>query len=308
MQKLTTQQALALLPLVLDGEVGSDDIKAFHSYLETDDEMNALYQSELRLKDVLRTMYKREKAPKALRDKINRLIEKEADALQQMTIEQDLPSIHQISGDRKSDEPQSNTKNGEVKVFRWLRPAAAIAAIFILTLLVVQLFQNASSPIDFYSVEEYASTHFLNHGGQILPPSFESAGLSDAAEYLQTHYDMPLRMPLIEGASFAGVAYAEFVPEYETPVISYHQKEIDEVIYVFAFKIDDLEASGILQRNPDAVETCVTYDDFHVIDMKGKHVVSWKWGDYWYAAVSNHNGNDLAALVKPMNNEWRNQW
>lgn len=308
MHRLTTQQALTLLPLVIDGEAGSDDTEAFLNYLETDAEMNALYQSELRLKELLRSKYKRERTPKALRDNILNLIDKEAEALRQISIEQDQPSIHPISSTRKSDVSNNNSNGGNAKIFRWLRPAAAVAAIFILTLLIVQLLQRASAPIDFYSVEEYVSTHFLNHGGQILPPSFESVSLSDAADHLQANYNMPLRMPLIEGATFAGVTYAEFVPEYDTPVISFHQEDIDEVIYVFAFKIDDMEASGMLQRNPDAVKTCVTYDDFHVIDMKGKHVVSWKWGDYWYAAVSNHNGNDLAALVKPMNSEWRNQW
>lgn len=308
MQKLTKYKALKLLPLLIDGEAENDDINALLSYLNTDDEMKTLYLNELRFKELLKSNYQREKTPKDLRAKITRLIEKESKAIEQITIEQDIPSIHPISDTRKNDVSQNKIKSKNASIFRWLRPVAAIAAIFFLTLLVVQLLQRASSPLDFYSVEEYASTHFLNHGGQILAPSFESVSLSDAADHLQAHYNMPLRMPLIEGASFAGVAYAEFVPEYDTPVISYHQEDINEVIYVFAFKIEDMEASGMLQRNPDAVEACVTYDDFHVIDMKGKHVVSWKWGDYWYAAVSNHNGNDLAALVKPMNNEWRTQW
>jgi hypothetical protein len=270
--------------------------------------MKVFYLNELRIKESIRSKYQRERAPKELRDRIKNLIQQESEILEQISIEQDQPTIHPISGARQQNESKGTASSAKAVIYNWLRPVAAVAAIFIITLLIVQLLQRASSTTAFYSVEEYVSTHFLNQGGQLLSPSFESASLADAADHLHTNFNMPLRMPLVEGAVFAGVTYAEFVPDYSTPVISYHQEEIDEVIYVFAFKIDDMEASGILIRNPEAIETCITYDDYHIIDMKGKHVVSWKWGDYWYAAVSNHNGNDLAALVKPMNNEWRNQW
>jgi len=66
---------------------------------------------------------------------------------------------------------------------------------------------------------------------------------------------------------------------------------------------NELYETTDIRREEKAAESCTTQTDYFVNDINGTHVVSWKWDDNWYSAVSNHNGHDLAALVTPLNQD-----
>ena len=158
--------------------------------------------------------------------------------------------------------------------------------------------QSEQQPV--YNIEEYAYEHFQKHNGQYVPPTISTASLGSAEIELAQKYDMAMTIPALKNAEFKGVVYSEFVPNYKAPMLEYHLPKQDQYIYIFAFKLDKLEAFGQLDRHREAIKTCNKPQDFHVQNVNGKHVVSWKWNDIWYAAISNHDGNTLASLVEPL--------
>jgi hypothetical protein len=164
-----------------------------------------------------------------------------------------------------------------------------------------ELLQQLSPALDPNEIiEDFVYAQFNESDGQIAMAGFQPGSISEAQVMLFEEFNHDLLMPAIKGAELTQVMYTDFAPGYKTPVLEYFQEDSNEYIYVFAFKIDSLENNQKLIRDPDAVEKCKSSDDYHIKDVNGNHVVSWKWKDNWYVAVSNHNGNDLAAIIEPM--------
>lgn len=300
MKKLNRQDALQLLPAVVDNEAGRDEILAFFAYIEKDEYVREQYESALRIKKLIKQNYKKESAPQSLKHKVEDLISgMEWESMSDSRIDSLTEPVKETSaGDKQQPLPRAPLFNFRLAA----RYVAAAAVILFLTLVTIELLDHTSYTIqtDTFSIEQTTFEHFSSESPfQVAAHSISPQTLDDVLTFLSDEISYPLRMPLLDGAEINEVRYAEFANGFSTPVIEFYQEEIEEYVYVVAFNIDEIEENGIFKRDPEAVAHCQTYDDYHILEVEGKHVVSWKWGDYWYTAISNHNGDDLISLVTP---------
>ena len=302
MKNLNKVQALQLLPAVVDQEATDDELLAFYAFIKENDDIRKQYESAIRIKKILKSQYKKEQAPESLKEKVIGLISE---------MEWENNSGHNVVHTREREVIQGKTPDSSKEQFKReplfnfrlaARYVVAAAVILVLTFVTIELLDQTSYTVqpDFLSIEQTTFDHFSSTS------PFQTAGMSivpqtldDAIDFLSDEMSHPLRMPVLNGAEIREVRYAEFTEGFSTPVIEFHQKEIDESIFIVAFNIDEIEGQKEIVRDPEAVKHCQTYDDYHILDVEGKHIVSWKWGDYWYTAISNHNGNDLISLVTP---------
>ncbi|CAN5116568.1 hypothetical protein BH23BAC3_BH23BAC3_09700 [soil metagenome] len=304
MKKLTRQKALHLLPLIVDNEASEDEKTAFYRYIQTDEDVRKKYESLIFVKQLLKTKYSPEKAPDHLKNKISEIIE-------DMKWEQIEHSKVDNTSSSVSVKTASETERGRsvkkpsphFSVKKTGRYLAVAAVLLIFSILTIELLDKTSSN-NFYAsgIEEMALSHF-NSGEHISASvaSFRPASFSHASQLLNDELSHQPRLPEINGASLRRVIYTTFTEGFKTPVLEFYQDEINETVHIFAFRLDDLKKEYKMKRDPEAVKSCNTYDDYHIKEIEGKHVVSWKWGEYWYTAVSNHNGEDLIALMQPLN-------
>lgn len=301
--KLTRKQALDLIPCILDGEATEKECRAFFEYIEDDKVVKKQFDSLKIVKELIRNKCKREKAPDRLKSKVNELIaDMEWEEFSCSKVDNSPNSLKnepQNSGDYKT----ASTKNNIYRLIKPLRYVAAAAVILFFTLITIELLDRTSAPPlpVTQNLEEVVFAHFDSSDSSFgVLASVTPDDINHASEYLEAEFSYFPRMPLFDGAEITEVIYSSFIDGYNTPVLKFHQEDLNENIYVFAFKVDELEKEYSLKRDPEAVKHCQSYDDYHIREVNGKHVVSWKWGDYWYAAVSNHSGNDVISRVKPM--------
>ncbi|MDZ7773872.1 MAG: hypothetical protein U5K31_14195 [Balneolaceae bacterium] len=290
-RSISKGEALELITPVIDGEVSEETRDAFLRFIENNQEVRRQYQSQKKIKELIVTRCPFCQAPESLRERVREL------AAGSSPSETSGPDIDDERLDHPSHIETSNDKQ-DAKYFRW--PLAAAASLLLVVALWGMLSWYGASEQQSYNVEQYVYQHFTNHGGGHVPPTISAASLSGAELSLSDSYNLSMDVPPIEGTEFAGVVYSEFVPGYETPMLEYYQPSVDQYIYVFAFSIDSLDRFRSLTRTQAAVENCKTQKDYHVLEIEGKHVVTWKWEDTWYAAISNHDGNTLASLVGPL--------
>lgn len=294
MNELTKAEARNLITPVVDDEVSEKDRKAFMAYIEKHDDVRREYETAKKIKSLICTRCPCAKAPASLREYVLSLVKKN-----NVSGERDIP-IYDIPCDGSVSQ-HKGMESSQKKSSGFNRPYLFSFAATLLVLATVWGFfsfpgSSADNPI--YNVEEYAYEHFIKYGGQFVPPTVSTASLGSAEVHLAQNYDMPMTVPSLESAELKGIVYKEFVPNYEAPMLEYYLPSEDHYIYIFAFKLDKMEEFGQLVRHSEAVKKCNKPKDFYVRNINGKHVVSWKWGDIWYTAVSNHNGNALASLVK----------
>ncbi len=303
MQDLSKNKALELLPLVVDGEADPDNRRAFLEYIDSDRDVKQKYESQLRIKKLIQKRCKKARAPDRLKANIQKFIEEqETETLYSGTSEEIKKEMS--SGSSFKSEPERfpseihSYSNRKKTIYRI---AAAAVALIVLTLFTMELLRQLSPGLDPNEIiEDFAYTQFSESEGRLAMAGFQPGSIMEAQDLLFEEFNYDLLMPAIKGAELTQVMYSDFTPDYETPVLEYYQAEANEYIYIFAFNIDSLENTQKLARDPDAVEKCRSFDDYHIKDINGHHVVSWKWEDNWYVAVSNHNGNDLAAIIEPL--------
>jgi hypothetical protein len=297
MKRLTKKQALDILPAVVDGEVSEDLRMAFLAYMEKDPEVRKEYKDALLIKKLLSEKLGKVQAPESLKMRVQNLIE-ELDQESSLTdMETDSDTI------RESGEPLSDWSWSKSFVRPTFRYIAAAAVILFITLTTLRFLDRMDSAGEFSiaTVENFTAVHFENTSGHAPNFHFASSSEADAEKYLRDHHGVSITIPKISGAEFAGVFMSDFYDGMMAPLLEYHQPEINESIFLFAFNVNDIDRMKSIGRNQEAVEKCVKSTDFHIAEVDSRHVLSWKWEDNWYTAVSNHNGYDLAALIEPLN-------
>jgi hypothetical protein len=306
--RLTKKEAFELISAVVDKEVDEKTEAAFYNYIETDPQIRSEYKSVKRIKQLVSDRCPTENAPDHLKEQIQDYLKQEVKHNTQVS-PKDKNQISEI--DMPADMPGSkadDTKSDSKKTdgsFRWIYAAAAS---FLVVAILWGIFYRSAPTTDqmaanSYQVEEYVYKHFENNDGKLIPPNIRTASLSDAELSISTNYNMSMEVPALKNSEFMGVAYSEFVPDFKTPLLEYYLPEEDQYIYIFAFPVDNLNQFGKLNRDEEAVKSCIKPTDFYVENVNGKHVVSWHWDNVWYAAISNHNGEVLASLVENLQYE-----
>jgi len=292
MSNMNRNQALLLIPAIIDGEASESERAAFFDFIENHPDIEEEYESALYVKQQLKKNLKRHSCPDHLKENVLR------------SIQELKRSDHQID-----QEPGSGTVKTSGTIF-WnyagpaLRYASAAAVILFITLLTLELLNRTDHGSQYQNtvmIEQAAAGHFLTADGQLPALDFSTSSISEAKQYLREHYGMTAEIPEIEGATFMGMAVGPFTSNFTTPVLAYTQEEISENIYLFVFDMNQVDSLQNIIRHTEAAEHCKSPKDYFVAEVNNHHVVSWLWDNYWYSAVSNHNGDDLASLVKPLN-------
>lgn len=291
-KRLTKREALDLITPVVDGEVDASTQKAFFKYLKKDLHVRRRFESEQRIKYLLSKKLNKEKAPESLKNRISELVRQQREQQQK-----NQQSLQDLPVSNISDSPSPHQRKDSSLFEKWMYAAAA-------TLMILAAFWGLIYPDSLnsteYQIEEYVYQHFIENNGELIEPNISTASIASAEIELSNNYDLELTIPPLKHAEFQGVVYDEFVPNYKAPLLEYHLPDQDQNIYIFAFDLEKLDKFKQLMRDNEAVKTCDKPEDFHIREIKGKHVVSWKWNNIWYAAISNHDGEELAALVEPL--------
>ncbi|MFU8811503.1 MAG: anti-sigma factor family protein [Balneolaceae bacterium] len=299
MLKLDRKKALKLIPFIVDNEASAEEKEAFFAYIQTDQVVQAEYESMMHLKQVIKHKLPRHPAPPQLRSKVHSMLR---------DLEWEEQAHKEIDSNRwMTDTPPGETANpSKTRFFSLAKPmryVAAAAVILFFSILTIQFLERVmqSRTLDHYNLEQMALSHFNNRTAlpEVATSSIIPASMQHAYEVLHHELSYPIHVPNVDGALMSAIYMADFVNGHHIPVFEFHQESINEHVYIFAFHVDALESSKQLHRDKEAVDVCRTDKDFHVKNIDGMHVLSWKWDGYWYAAVSNHNGYDLAALIEP---------
>lgn len=293
--ELTKEEAFELIGPVVDDEATDDERRAFMDYIAKNSEVRREFESIKKIKSLVGSRCPRAKAPDSLQAYVKKV------GRQETSLDNVNAPIYDLAGggpaNQKSD---GNDQEQSSTLRRWM---FSVAAVFLVAAAFWGFFSFYGSSTDskvVYNIEEYAYEHFKKHDGQFVQPTISTASLGAAEIQMAQNYGMKMTIPALENAEFKGVVYGEFVPNFEAPMLEYFLPGQDQYIYIFAFSLDKLKDFGQLDRYEEAVKACNKPEDFHIRNVNGKHVVSWKWDNVWYAAISNHNGNTLASLVKPL--------
>lgn len=293
-RKLTKTEALELLTPVVDDEVNTEEREAFLEYIADDEELKSEFESMKRIKAIMSNRCPSAKAPQSLKNFLS-------DFCSPDTSLSETTQVYNINSKTSaSEQEQTNPNVSGARDSKWWYYAAAAIFIFAISLWGFLNYNSSTVENPTYNIEEYAYQHFMKHDGQLVPPTISTASLGSAEIELAQNYDMSMTIPELDKAEFKGVVYEEFVPDFKAPMLEYYVPGENQFIYIFAFNINKIEQFGQLVRNQEAVKSCTKSRDFHIRNINGKHVVSWKWNNIWYAAISNHDGNTLASLVKPL--------
>ncbi len=288
------REVLEILTAYIDGEASPEEIRFVES-LTNDDKIREALDSQRSIKAIVQSQCLRIAAPEHLHSKCLHAI---------ASVGTEDNSRSETQSDIVSSKTPEEVPITPLNRFNWKLFAVTAAAAFVVAFGVRYFGTNQvpvtpDTPIAIYAVEDHVHRHFTTAN---LISEFESNAhsTSEAEAYLSAHFGMNITVPELEGARFKGVEMSEFVPGYPAPLLKYAATSDDDLIFIFAFSVDEMEGKIHLLRDDEAVKTCRNHDDVHIKDIAGKHVVSWMWGDTWYAGVSDHHGEVLASML-PIN-------
>ncbi len=278
MPKLSRKEAIALITPVIDGEATSKDRRAFFEYLEQDEKVKQLYEQELETKLFLKKNLSNVKAPPELYQFVEK-VEKHANYA-------DYPKKECLK-----DLPKSgNSKKTRYFIY------SAVAALFLVGFLFLFNYLNITQqPGEAATViEEQATHHYETLLSSDSEPGVEQSSIESAQNIVREEMELDITVPDLQDASFNGMDQSEFIDGFITPVFVYECPN-EHPIYVFAFDMDKLAES--LKPDKKASESCKTESDYHITEVNGYQLVSWRWGETWYTAISEHQGEHFAEML-----------
>jgi negative regulator of sigma E activity len=278
---------MELITALADGEANESDKQAFAEAVQKNPALQQALERERRLKNLIAERCAKVPVPVHLNERIRSAIKAEA-AGNPIADRSDNRAVGSIAG--RSGKNAKTGRSGKSYLYTLMGIAATV-----LLAVSIYLFRS-DTPNRMQIVEDLVYEHYTNHGGSLLPVSFASENTGHAQEILHHNYDIELIIPELEGAAFAGVVYAEFAKDFHTPLLEY-TVDYGDNIYIFAFCLDQLSKHDILDRDDIAASRIKDINDVYIKEIGGKHVVSWKWHDVWYAAISDHDGQTLASML-----------
>lgn len=296
-KELTKDEAFKLITAVVDDEASAEDRQAFMDFIAHNDEVRQEFEAIKKIKSLLSSRCPYAKAPKSLRQFVKATCQEDTSQKDEEVPIYDKPCV---GPGRQKPDSKDDEKKSHGTTQRWIFSVAASLLVIAAAWSFFNFYSSADKTKEIYNIDEYAYEHFQKNKGKLVSPTITTANLGSAEMRLARDYDMPMTVPALKNAEFKGIAYVDFVPNFKAPMLEYYLPSEDQYIYIFAFKLDKLKEFGQLVRHEEAIQKCDKPKDFYVREVNGKHVVSWKWDDVWYAAISNHNGNRLASLVEPL--------
>lgn len=308
---LTKQEALELITPVADDEVDEELRTAFFDFIERNEDVRNKYESVIRLKEVVSKRCPCAKAPDRLHQRVREFLaaceheemaEQEADPTHEEPVLDKPPSLSEAA--ESPIPPTSNSRSflhsrsDSASIWRYAAAAALLIAVVLSGYYFYMVDTNGS-----YNVEEHTYAHFIRNSGRPLQPTIATASMGVAEARLAEVFDWPITIPSLKNSEFMGVVLSDFIPDFQVPMLEYYLPSENQYIYIFAFNVKALERFENLARSREAVKSCVKAKDFYISTVNDKHVVSWKWDDTWYTAVSNHDGKTLASLVDSLQYE-----
>ncbi len=279
MSELTKNEAINLITPVADGEATGAERDAFFAYLKKDHHVRSLYEQELKTKMFLKKNLRRIEAPPELYY-FARNVGTYANYA-------DYPNEESIK-----DLPRTNGSFRRNNYW-YFSIAAVLLAGFLF------LFGDHIKPTEVSEASIVIEQQVYEHFKQ-LDKGFEADFIFDhttpdlAQNKLIEQLQFDIQIPDLARASFNGYSNSEFANGFYTPVLNY-TCEKNHPIYIFAFDMEEL--TDEIKPDKSASEACSTKNDYHITKIDGYHVVSWKWGQTWYAAISEHQGESFAEML-----------
>lgn len=291
-------QALKLLTPVVDGEASEAERQAFMEFIAQNEDVRNRYHTMKKLKSMVTERCPRAKAPDSLRNRVSNFLREVEEEDPTPKVE---PPIYDIpcNGPGSNAAPRLSRPNNNTSGFKsrnWLFSSAAT----MLVMLILGGYFNVNTPsqeVPGMNMEEKIYEHFIENKGQYIEPTISTASLGSAESRLFSDYNISMKVPEVQNSTFKGVVVDEFIPSYQAPLLEYHLESEDQYIYIFAFELNKLRQSEDLRSITNRVDTDTMGNDFQVRQINDKAVVSWKWENVWYTAISNQAGDKLASWV-----------
>ncbi|MCH8558822.1 MAG: hypothetical protein LAT84_13425 [Balneolia bacterium] len=281
---MDTKQLYELISAYVDGELNEVDSASLLKHAKQDERLSKAIESEKKFKKLLKSRLHRVSAPAELKSRINTLLASE---------KQKMSAVSKVSESADQSTYPVDRPSGNRNRFLFSFAALFLIGLF---LMLAQQFTTSGPVSDVLTVEDLTYVHYANHSGQLLPTELAAANTTDAQIKLKELYGCNITVPELQGARFAGVIYADFYEGFHTPMLKYEVADGDN-IYMFAFESHLLEENPSLIAYDKAENAIVKHDDVYIKTVNSHDVVSWKWGEVWYTAVSAHRGDVLAAML-----------
>ena len=277
MAKLTRNEAISLITPVVDGEASEEEIEQLFAYMEQDLYVRELYDQEQEIKRFIKQNIRLHTCPPHLESFVNKV------------------GIYHNYSDYPSKELIADLPCRQRPLYQFSTFIIASTAALLLGAFTLLFLTNSDrvASDELVVIEKNVIRHFENLSEE--QPELSTPELSGGDDLVFIDYwDSPIQVPRIEEATFGGFATPEFAKNLQTPMLSYTCRE-GHPIYVFAFDMNQL--SGKLKPNSNATTSCISSDDFYISEIEGRQVVSWKWNNIWYAAISKHSADRLTKML-----------